>query len=114
MMVSSDKADKAEQKAEEKIQAANVQAQMQADEAKEEAERYINQRLADATEWPVLYKPMLALVARKYLNGSGDVVSFKMKCEPYLYWPVQLRELKVNSLLKQNPAYNVEEMYSKN
>ena len=74
----------------------------------------INQRLADATEWPVLYKPMLALVARKYLNGSGDVVSFKMKCEPYLYWPVQLRELKVNSLLKQNPAYNVEEMYSKN
>ena len=50
MMVSSDKADKAEQKAEEKIQAANVQAQMQADEAKEEAERYINQRLAEQKE----------------------------------------------------------------
>ena len=47
MMVSSDKADKAEQKAEEKIQAANVQAQEQIKEAQQDADRYINDRLAE-------------------------------------------------------------------
>ena len=47
MMVSSDKADKAEQKAEEKVQAANAQAQVQIDKAKEDADRYINDRLAE-------------------------------------------------------------------
>lgn len=47
MMVSSDKADKAEQQAEEKIQAANAQAQVQIEEAREDADRYINERLAE-------------------------------------------------------------------
>ena len=47
MMVSSDKADKAEQQAEQKVQAANAQAQVQVDEAKKDAERYINERLAE-------------------------------------------------------------------
>ena len=47
MMVSSDKADKAEQQAEQKVQAANAQAQTQVDEAKKDAERYINERLAE-------------------------------------------------------------------
>ena len=47
MMVSSDKADKAEQKAEEKVQAANAQAQVQIDQAKQDADRYINDRLAE-------------------------------------------------------------------
>ncbi len=50
MMVSSDKADKAEQQAEQKVQAANAAAQVTADKAKEDAEKYINERLAEQRE----------------------------------------------------------------
>ena len=50
MMVSSDKADKAEQNAEAKVQQANAEAQVKIDEAKEDAERYINERLAEQKE----------------------------------------------------------------
>ncbi len=50
MMVSSDKADKAEQKAEEKVQAANAQAQVMIDKANEDAEKYINERINDQRE----------------------------------------------------------------
>ena len=64
-------------------------------------------KLADRTEWPTLYAPMLALIVRKYVNG-GEAVSYKMKSEPFLYWPIQERELKVNNLLKQNPVFEQE------
>lgn len=54
MMVSSDKADKAEQDADAKVAAANAQAQQQIDSAVEEAnknaEKYINERLAEQRE----------------------------------------------------------------
>ena len=50
MMVTSDKAEKAEQNAEAKVQQANVQAQERIDEAKENADRYINERLAEQKE----------------------------------------------------------------
>lgn len=69
-------------------------------------------RLVDRTEWPALYQPMLAFIVRKYVSG-GDAVSYKMKSEPFLYWPVQERELKVNNLLKQNPVYIQEKTTSK-
>ena len=69
-------------------------------------------KLADRTEWPALYQPMLNFIVRKYTTG-GDAVSYKMKSEPYLYWPVQERELKVNSLLKQNPVYIQEKTTNK-
>ena len=75
----------------------------------------INQKLADQTEWPSLYKPMLQFVVRKYgADGLGDAVSYKMKSEPYLYWPIQESEVKVNRLLKQNPVYIQEKSTSKN
>jgi len=75
----------------------------------------INELLASRTEWPALYQPMLKMVIRKYSGeGGGDAVSYKMKSEPYLYWPIREGELKVNSLLKQNPVYHQEETISKN
>lgn len=74
----------------------------------------VNQRLADTEAWPSLYTPMLKLIARKYNSGGGEAVTYKMKSEPYLYWPVRENELKVNSLLKQNPVYHQEETISKN
>ena len=64
-------------------------------------------KMADATSWPDLYTPMLRMVVRKYGDGGqGNAVIYKMRSEPYLYWPVQEREIKVNSLLRQNPAFN--------
>jgi len=68
----------------------------------------IRTKMADRTEWPALYDGMLKLVIRKYVNG-GDAVSYKMKSEPFLYWPVQEREIKVNKLLRQNPVFIQEE-----
>jgi len=77
----------------------------------------VNVLLADMVEGPKLYKPMLDMIVRKY-NGddgpSGDAVSYKMKGEHYLYWPVEENELKVNKLLRQNPVYIQEKTTSKN
>ena len=75
----------------------------------------IQQKLADTGTWPELYKPMLEMVVRKYgSGGEGDAVSYKMKSEPYLYWPLEEAETKVNGLLKQNPVYIQEQTTSKN
>ena len=74
----------------------------------------IGQKLADTSTWPELYAPMLKMIIRKYGGGGeGDAVSYKMKSEPYLYWPIEESETKVNSLLKQNPVYIQEESISK-
>ena len=73
----------------------------------------INSKLADQTSWPKLYSPMLKLIVRKYMSG-GDAVSYKMKGEPFLYWPILEGEIKVNKLLKQNPVYIDEKSTSKN
>ena len=79
--------------------------------------------IADQTEWPALYKPMLEMIVRKYGSSttssgsvivSGDAVSYKMKSEPYLYWPIEENEIKVNTLLKQNPVFIQEKTTSKN
>ena len=72
----------------------------------------IKTKLADKTEWPALYDGMIKLVIRKYASG-GDAVSYKMKSEPFLYWPVLERELRVNKLLKQNPVYIQDETMTK-
>lgn len=73
----------------------------------------INSKLADQNSWPKLYSPMLKLIVRKYMSG-GDAVSYKMKGEPFLYWPILEGEIKVNKLLKQNPVYIDEKSTSKN
>ena len=73
------------------------------------------QKLAETTTWPNLYAPMLRMVVRKYgEGGEGDAVSYKMKSEPYLYWPILESEVKVNRLLNQNPVYFQEKTTSKN
>ena len=74
----------------------------------------IGQKLAETTTWPELYQPMLKMIIRKYEAGKGDAVSYKMKGEPYLYWPILESELKVNNLLQQNPVYIQEKSTSKN
>ena len=69
-------------------------------------------KLADRTEWPSLYAPMLSMIVRKFETG-GEAVSYKMKSEPFLYWPIQEREIKVNYLLKQNPVFEQEKTTQK-
>lgn len=73
----------------------------------------IKSKLADNTSWPALYSPMLKLIIRKY-NGGGDAVTYKMRSEPFLYFPIQRSEINVNKLLKQNPVYFDDETTSKN
>ena len=74
----------------------------------------IRQTLAAQGAWPALYQPMLTMIVRKYSGEGGDAVSYKMKSEPYLYWPILESETKVNSLLNQNPVYIQEKSTSKN
>jgi hypothetical protein len=75
----------------------------------------INQKMADMTGWPALHADMMKMIARKYgESGQGDAVAYKMKSEPYLYWPIQESETKVNNLLKQNPVWYQERTTSKN
>ena len=74
----------------------------------------INTLMTSQGSWPALYAPALELVARKYDSNGGSAVSYKMKSEPYLYWPILLSETKVNSTLKQNPVYQQEETIKKN
>ena len=75
----------------------------------------IRQKLAEQATWPELYQPMLEMVIRKYgSGGEGDAVAYKMKSEPYLYWPIEESETKVNNLLNQNPVYIQEKTTSKN
>ena len=73
----------------------------------------IKKKMAESTSWPSLYSPMLKLVTRKYESG-GDAVSYKMRSEPFLYFPIQRSEIKVNKLLVQNPVYFDKETTSKN
>lgn len=72
-----------------------------------------NGLMADTKDWPSLPSQMVKFVTRKYVSG-GDAVTFRMKQEPYLYWPIRRAEIKVNSLLKQNPVFEVNESTSKN
>lgn len=75
----------------------------------------ITKTLAETSSWPELYKPMLKFIVRKYgEGGQGDAISYKMKSEPYLYWPVLESEMKVNPLLKQNPVFEQEKSTVKN
>ena len=77
----------------------------------------VNAFLADMAEGPKLHQPMLDMIVRKYKGddgSSGDAVSYKMKGEHYLYWPIAENELKVNKLLRQNPVYIQEKTTSKN
>ena len=58
------------------------------------------------------YNKMLSKVIRKYVTG-GDAISFKLKNEAYLYFPIASNELKINPNLKQNPVYIEDESTTK-
>ena len=58
------------------------------------------------------YNKMLSKVIRKYVTG-GDAISFKLKNEAYLYFPIATSELKINPNLKQNPVYIEDESTTK-
>lgn len=73
----------------------------------------INGLLADQEDWPSLPSQMVKFVVRKYVTG-GDAVTYKMKTEPFLYWPIRRGEINVNPLLKQNPVYVELESTTKN
>lgn len=70
-------------------------------------------KLADKTEWPSLYSGMLEKIKNKFSSG-GVAIDYKMKSEPYLYWPVFEREMKANKLLKQNPVFIQDESTVRN
>ncbi len=75
----------------------------------------INLRMQDTGSWPALYSPMPEMLGRKSTeSGLGDAISIKMKYEPYLYWPIQESETKVNAKLVQNPVWYQEKSTSKN
>lgn len=57
--------------------------------------------------------PMLdILISRKYETNQKAVRS-KMTAMDCLFFPIQEREIKTNPLLKQNPAYETEDLYEK-
>lgn len=59
------------------------------------------------------YDGMMTLMERKYVSGGAQIGS-KMSTEAHLYFPIAESELIVNSLLKQNPAYEKNDSYVKN
>lgn len=61
----------------------------------------------------VTYDAMLKFVEDK-LSGKGAAVTAKMKTEPSLYMPVPQRDIYLAPSLRQNPAYSLNEIYSKN
>lgn len=56
---------------------------------------------------------MLDLMVRKYLEG-GNSARYKISHEPMLYFPVAQSEIQANHNLKQNPAYDNQDIYNRN
>ena len=56
---------------------------------------------------------MLDLMVRKYLEG-GSSARYKISHEPMLYFPVAQSEMQANHNLKQNPAYDNQDIYNRN
>ncbi|MBQ9363111.1 MAG: RagB/SusD family nutrient uptake outer membrane protein [Bacteroidaceae bacterium] len=72
-----------------------------------------NALLADqGGNYPVNYRPMLTLMARKIESPDGLIS--KMPTEPYLYMPIREGEMEVNPELKQNPVYSSSDKWEKN
>lgn len=72
-----------------------------------------NTILADlGGNYPVNFRPMLTLMARKIESPDGLIS--KMPTEPYLYMPIREGEMDVNPELKQNPVYSSSDKWEKN
>lgn len=59
------------------------------------------------------YSNMMEYMTRGMSTGATTAKA-KMPTEPYLFFPVYEDEMEVNSLLKQNPAYQADDTYVKN
>ena len=69
--------------------------------------------IADVTLFPAVSSDMINMVRAKYTDG-GATLAFQLTTEPKLYFPILNSELKVNSLLVQNPGYRTSSGYQKN
>ena len=68
---------------------------------------------ASMAAFPANSQEMMTIVQRKYIENAAAITS-KIKNEAYLYFPVDDDEIKVNNMLKQNPAYADDDKYVKN
>lgn len=68
---------------------------------------------ASMAEFPANSQDMVTLIQRKYVENAAAITS-KIKNEAYLYFPIDEDEMKVNNMLKQNPAYAEDDKYVKN
>lgn len=69
--------------------------------------------LSDRSTWTTVRREFITKLVRKYTTG-GDAVSYKLKSEPYLYFPILQSEMKANRLLIQNPVYKDDDVTSRN
>ena len=53
------------------------------------------------------------MIGRKYESNQKAIRS-KMTAMDCMFFPIQEREIKTNPLLKQNPAYETDDLYEKN
>lgn len=58
--------------------------------------------------------PMLDILINHKYESNQKAVRSKMSAMDCLFFPIQEREIKTNPLLKQNPAYETEDVYEKN
>lgn len=77
------------------------------------ADVHYDKLLSDNTAWATVRRDFITKLVRKYTTG-GDAVSYKLKSEPYLYFPVLLSEMKANRELIQNPVYKDDDVTSRN
>ena len=68
---------------------------------------------ANVEDFPAVYKDMITLLSRKYLENAGVLV-YQLTTEPKLYMPISYSEIKVNDNLKQTPGYKSGSDYEKN
>ena len=58
--------------------------------------------------------PMLDILINHKYETNQKAIRSKMSAMDCLFFPIQEREIKTNPLLKQNPAYETEDVYEKN
>ena len=58
--------------------------------------------------------PMLDILINHKYETNQKAIRSKMSAMDCLFFPISEREIKTNPLLKQNPAYETEDVYEKN
>ena len=68
---------------------------------------------ANVEDFPAVYKDMITLLSRKYLENAGVLV-YQLTTEPKLSMPISYSEITGNDNLKQTPGYKSGSDYEKN